>query len=86
MKRKLPYQYQFNLSVGNRTHQGNPGVDPPRREKLVHHCALRREHVRITPRLLLLLLLGRQRRSGVIDGFSLDKLAIACLQDTSCWV
>lgn len=56
-------------------------MNPPIRQELVHDCSLRREHIRVLPVLLLLLLLLAELRPRVVDRAAVDNLPIASLDD-----
>lgn len=51
-------------------YKSNPDVNPPVRQKLVHHRALVREHVRVLPLRSLRLLLLAEPRARVVDHFA----------------
>lgn len=57
-------------------------MNPPTRQKLEHHRALWRKHLRILPRFLLRLFFLREAWAGVVHGAAGD-LAIASLHDAA---
>lgn len=66
---------------GVRYHR-NPDMNPPTRQELMHDRPLRREHVRILLRLLLLLFLLRESRARIVHRvIATDDPAIAGLHD-----
>lgn len=63
-------------------YHSNPNMNPPTRQKLKHHRALWRKHLRILLRFLLRLLFLREARAWVVHRSAGD-FAIASLHDTA---